>query len=308
MPCDTRCCCCCAVGPSEQRDEEELLSGRELPPTPAVPLPQAIAPTGAIAPPVPAPAGRDTRRGWHLLACFVVGEMTFVAASVLAVLPFLVAAPHPGRSPRLPGTALVAALAVPPAATALVVVLGAVLLGRGSVRHRLRDQLSLRWRLSDVAIGLALGVVGLAVTVPASALWAHLVGENQANSAVGEVFHGQRLTLGWGLALFAGVCLIAPLGEELLYRGVLWRAMEYWRWNRWVIAGMTTVLFALAHPLFSWSHIELLRSPLLVVITLPIALARLLTRNLLASIVAHQANNLLPAIGLLLVTQGIAPS
>src|ERR671927_117139 len=137
MPCDTRCCCCCAAGPSEQRDEEELLSGRELPPTPAVPLPQAIAPTGAIAPPVPAPAGRDTWRGWHLLTCFVVAEMTFVAASVLVVLVF---------------------------------VLGAVLLGRGSVRHRLRDQLSLRWRLSDVAIGLTLGVVGLAVSVPASAL------------------------------------------------------------------------------------------------------------------------------------------
>jgi membrane protease YdiL (CAAX protease family) len=74
-----------------------------------------------------------------------------------------------------------------------------------------------------------------------------------------------------------------------------------------VIAGLTTVLFALAHPLFSWSHIELLRSPLIVVITLPIALGRLLTGNLLTSIVAHQTNNLLPAIGLLLITQGAAP-
>ncbi|HYZ38410.1 MAG TPA: CPBP family intramembrane glutamic endopeptidase, partial [Pseudonocardiaceae bacterium] len=116
------------------------------------------------------------------------------------------------------------------------------------------------------------------------------------------------LSLGWGLTLFVAIWLVAPLGEELLYRGVLWRAMEYWRWNRWVIAGLTTVLFALAHPLFSWSHIELLRSPLLVVITLPITLARLLTGNLLASIAAHQANNLLPAVGLLLITQGLAPT
>jgi membrane protease YdiL (CAAX protease family) len=242
-----------------------------------------------------------------MVACFVIAEMTFVAASVLVVLPFVLAIPHAGPGTRLPGAALVAALALPPAAAALVAALGAVLLGRGSLLDRLRDQLSVRWRLSDVAIGLALGVVGLAVTVPASALWAHWVGEGQANSAVGEVFHGQRLSLGWGLTLFVGVWLIAPLGEELLYRGVLWRAMEYWRWNRWVIAGLTTVLFALAHPLFSWSHIELLRSPLLVVITLPIALARLLTGNLLAGIVAHQANNLLPAIGLLLITQGAAP-
>jgi membrane protease YdiL (CAAX protease family) len=83
----------------------------------------------------------------------------------------------------------------------------------------------------------------------------------------------------------------------VLYRGVLWQAMEYWRWNRWVIFGLTTVLF-------SFAHLELLRTPLLVVISLPIALARLLTGNLLASIVAHQANNFLPAIGLLLITQG----
>jgi membrane protease YdiL (CAAX protease family) len=232
--------------------------------------------------------------------------MTFVVVSVVAVLPFLLGGSHPGRSARLPGAALVAALAIPPVAAALVAALGAVLLGRGRLLHRLRDQLSVRWRLSDVAIGLALGVIGLAVTVPASALWARWVGESQANSAVGEVFGGQRLSLGWGLTLFVAVWLVAPLGEELLYRGVLWRAMEYWRWNRWVIAGLTTVLFALAHPLFSWSHIELLRSPLLVVITLPITLARLLTGNLLASIAAHQANNLLPAVGLLLITQGLA--
>ncbi|MDQ3825943.1 MAG: CPBP family intramembrane metalloprotease [Actinomycetota bacterium] len=254
-----------------------------------------------------APTGRDTRHGWQMLACFVVAEMTFVAASVVAVLPFLLAIPHGGPGRRLPGAALVAALALPPVAAGLVAALGGVLLGRGQLLERLRGQLSVRWRLSDVGIGLALGVFGLVITVPASALWARCVGESHANSAVGEVFHGQRLTLGWGLTLFFAVWLIAPLCEELLYRGLLWRAMEYWRWNRWVIAGLTTVLFALAHPLFSWSHIELLRSPLLVVITLPIALGRLLTGNLLTSIIAHQTNNLLPAIGLLLITQGAAP-
>ena len=74
-----------------------------------------------------------------------------------------------------------------------------------------------------------------------------------------------------------------------------------------VVVLLTTVLFAGAHPLFAWSHVELLRSPLVLVITLPIALARLLTGNLLASVVAHQANNLLPAIGLLLITQGALP-
>jgi membrane protease YdiL (CAAX protease family) len=290
------------AGPSERRDEEEPLSGRERPPLPAAPPPHAAALPQRV------PADRDTRRGWQMLACFVIAEIVFVVTSVMTVLPFLLAAPHPGPVTRLPGAALVAALAIPPAVAAVVAASCAALAGRGSLADRLRDQLSVRWRPSDVGIGLALGVVGLAVTVPASALWARWVGESQANSAVGEVFHGQRLSVGWAITLFVGVWLVAPLGEELLYRGVLWRAMEYRGWNRWVIAGLTTVLFALAHPLFSGSHVELLRSPLLVVITLPIALARLLTGNLLASIIAHQANNFLPAIGLLLLTLGAAPS
>lgn len=247
----------------------------------------------------------DTRLGWRMLVCFVVAELTFVAASVLAVLPFLVADRDPASG--LPGAALLAALVVPTVAAGLVAVIGAARLGQGTLLDRLCSQLSLRWRPADLGIGLAVGVLGLAVTVPAAMVWSRWVGENQANSAVGEVFRDQRLPLAWALTLFFAVWLIAPLCEELVYRGVLWRAMEYWRWNRWVIFGLTTVLFSLAHPLFSMSYSEFLRTPLLIVVSLPVALARLLTGNLLASIVAHQVNNFLPAIGLLLITLGVAP-
>lgn len=247
----------------------------------------------------------DTRHGWRMLVCFVVAELTFVVASVLAVLPFLLV--QRGPDARLPGAALLAALVVPTVAAGLVAVIGAALIGQGNLLERLHNQLSLRWGPLDLGLGLIVGVLGLAVTVPASLVWVRWVGESQANSAVGEVFRDQRLPLGWALALFFAVWLIAPLCEELVYRGVLWRAMEYWRWNRWVIFGLTTVLFSLAHPLFSWSYSELLRTPLLILISLPVALARLLTGNLLASIAAHQVNNFLPAIGLLLLTLGAAP-
>lgn len=233
-----------------------------------------------------------------MLAVFVVAEVTFLAVSVLVVLPFALGAPHRAAAGSLPPTVLVASLVAPTLLAGLVAMGGAALIGRGSLRERLGSELSVRWRRSDVGIGLGLGVAGMIITVPASLLWARWVGKGQANSAVGEVFDGQRLPLGLALAVFVGVWLVAPLCEELLYRGVLWRALEHWRWNRWVIFGLTTVLFSMA-------HFEVLRTPLLVVITLPIALARLLTGNLLASIVAHQANNFLPAVGLLLVTQGV---
>lgn len=240
---------------------------------------------------------RDTRRGWLMLACSVVAEVTFLVVSALVLVPFVLAFRHSGAGLRLPGSALVVALVVPTVAAAVVAVTGAGLLGQGNLAQRLRSQLSVRWRLRDIGLGLALGIIGMIVTLPAASLWARWVGASQANSAVGEAFGAQRLPLGLALTLFFVVWLIAPVCEEVIYRGVLWRAMEYWRWNRWVIFGLTTVLF-------SFAHLELLRTPLLAVVALPIGLARLLTGNLLASIAAHQANNFLPAIGLLLITRG----
>jgi membrane protease YdiL (CAAX protease family) len=232
-----------------------------------------------------------------MLAYSMAAYVTFLVAQVLVLLSFALASRHGGVGSQVPGAGLVIGLVVSALAASVVAATGAAHLGQGNLRERLRSELSVRWRLPDVGLGLALGIAGLVVTWPASVLWALSVGKDHASSAVGEVFGGQRLHLGWALMLFFAVLLISPVYEEMLFRGVLWRAMEYWRWNRWVIFGFTTVLFSLA-------HLELLRTPLLVVVTLPIALARLLTGNLLASIVAHQANNFLPAIGLLLITQG----
>ncbi len=280
------------------------MSAPEPPPQPTVPPPRGSATVAGAVPPLPEamPTLRDPRRGWLMLGCFAVAEVTFLAASVLVLLPFAIASPQrtAGGMLTLPPAALVAALVVPTLLAASVATVGAALIGRGSLLQRLRSQLSVRWRLSDVGVGLLLGVVGLIITLPAAGLWAHWVGKSQANSAVGEAFDGQRLPLGMAITLFFGVWLVAPLCEELLYRGVLWRALEHFQWNRWAIFGLTTVLFSVA-------HFELLRTPLLVVISLPIALARMLTGNLLTSIVAHQANNFLPAVGLLLLTQDLLP-
>ena len=114
---------------------------------------------------------RDTRRGWLMLICFVVAEVTFLAVSVLVLLPFALMLRHGAAGTHLPGGALVAALLVPTVAAGVVAATGAVLLAQGKLLERLRSQLSVRWRLQDAGLGLALGVVGLVVTVPASALW-----------------------------------------------------------------------------------------------------------------------------------------
>lgn len=244
------------------------------------------------------PGGR--KAGWLMLAVFVVAEATFLLVSLLVLVPFALSEPRVAEGGPLPPMALLAALAVPTTLAALVAVGGTVLLGNGPRLGRLRRELALRWSSRDVGFGLVLGAVGLLLTIPTSALWAAWVGTDQANSAVGEAFDGQLLDPGTAVTLFLVVWLIAPLCEEVLFRGVLWRALEHWRLNRWLIFLVTTLVFSVA-------HLELLRTPLLLVISLPIALARMLTGNLLSSIVAHQANNLLPAIGLLLMTLGLMP-
>lgn len=234
-----------------------------------------------------------------MLAVFVLAEVTFLLISLFVLVPFALADPTLAEGGPLPPMALLAALAVPTTLAALVALGATRLLGSGPPLGRLRRELSLRWNWRDAGFGLALGAIGLVLTIPASALWSAWVGED-ANSAVGEAFDGQLLAPLPAVTLFLVVWLIAPMCEELLFRGALWRAFEHWRLNRWLIFIVTTLLFSVA-------HLELLRTPLLIVISLPIGLARMLTGNLLSSIVAHQANNLLPAIGLLLLSLGVMP-
>lgn len=70
------------------------------------------------------------------------------------------------------------------------------------------------------------------------------------------------------------------------------------KWGRFAAFVLSTAVFAV-------SHLEPLRTSLLLVIAVPIGLARLVTGRLLASIVAHQVNNFLPALAILLTTLGL---
>ncbi|HXV94769.1 MAG TPA: CPBP family intramembrane glutamic endopeptidase, partial [Pseudonocardia sp.] len=162
-----------------------------------------------------------------------------------------------------------------------------------------RIDLGLVWSWRDVGIGLAFGFGGLALTLAASIVYVSIVGPD-VSSAVGEVFSGLRAGPAAAIAVLVIVVLLAPLCEEIVYRGLLWGALEKLGARRWVVFAVTTLVFALA-------HLEFTRAPLLLVISIPIALARLYTGRLLASIVAHQVNNLLPGIALVLALLGVVP-
>jgi membrane protease YdiL (CAAX protease family) len=252
----------------------------------------AGAPPGWYAAPAPAggPAGAGGRpRRTHRwgLGAFLLVEAVFLGVSIL--IGFLLVDPD-----RPSVAALGIVLAVPTLLAAGTAVLATQLRGNGP-----RLDLGLVWSRRDVGIGLAFGLGGLVLTAVAGAIYVSIVGPD-ASSAVGEVFAGQRAGLGAALLIAVIVVLVAPLAEEIVYRGLLWGALEKHGAGRWVAFGITTVVFAVA-------HFEFTRAPLLLVISIPIGLARVFTGRLLASVVAHQVNNLLPGLVLMLGLLGLVP-
>ncbi|WP_245950643.1 CPBP family intramembrane glutamic endopeptidase [Saccharothrix carnea] len=238
---------------------------------------------------------RERRAGLALVVVFLAGQLTMLAVSVLVLLSY-----GSGDAALLEDGRLLALLVLPTSLGAVVAAVATGRLGGGPKVGRMWRELAVRWNLKDIAIGLALGLGGLALTLPAAAAWTAWVGEDQASSAVGDAFAGREMAPAAAVIAFLAVWLVAPAAEEVLFRGVLWRALEHLGWNRWVVFVSTSLVF-------SFAHLELLRTPLLLVLSIPIGLARLLTGNLLASVVAHQVNNFLPALALLLATTGNLP-
>jgi membrane protease YdiL (CAAX protease family) len=220
------------------------------------------------------------------LGAYILVEVVFILVSV--AVGALIGA---GGAPGAGGLAI--GLAVPTVFAAGTALLITRIRGNGP-----RTDLRLLWSWRDVGLGVAFGVGGLVVTIPASVLFVAIAGEG-ATSAVGEVFGGATASPLLAVLIFLIVVLLAPLCEEIVYRGLLWGGVER-------LAG-PRVAFAVSTLLFALAHFEFTRTPLLLVVAIPIAAARYYTGRLTASIIAHQINNLLPGVVLMLGLLGVVP-
>lgn len=235
-------------------------------------------------------SARLPRPRWGFGAFFLVEAVLLASAALIGAIL------HSGGglsvSGVLIGTMLPTVIA---ASTALVIT---KVRGNGPLAD-----LNLSWSWDDVKLGTKLGALGLVVTSVGAWIWTEIVGERNAQSAISALVEGQPMSPQAAIVMFLYLWLLGPICEEIIYRGLLWSATERleWRkekWGRFAAFGLSTAVFAV-------SHLEPLRTTLLLVISIPIGLARLMTGRLLGSIVAHQMNNFLPAVAILVTALGI---
>jgi membrane protease YdiL (CAAX protease family) len=222
------------------------------------------------------------------------GAFLLVEAVLLLSAVFLAAIldPNPTKGTVTITDELVGTI-VPTALASGVAVLATVLRGNGPV-----IDLGLSFRWADVNVGLKLGLAGVVLTAVAALVWTRIVGANDASSAINTVLDGGRMPMTAAVVMFLYVWLVGPICEEVIFRGLLWGAIQRQQWGRWAAFGLSTAIFAA-------SHLEPIRTTLLLVIAVPIGLARVITGRLPASVVAHVVNNFLPALAMLLVAMGV---
>ncbi|WP_438816806.1 lysostaphin resistance A-like protein [Umezawaea beigongshangensis] len=231
------------------------------------------------------------------------GQRWGFGAFLLVEAVFVLSAVFISAIARTSGTVLTSSVdlvligsVVPTVLAALVAVVITVVRGNGPL-----VDLRLDWNREDVKTGLKLGLLGLVLTIVAAMIWSRAVGSENATSAIGELVDGAAFPVSAAVIMFLYVCFVGPVCEEIIYRGLLWGAIERQNWSRWAAFVLTTLIFAA-------SHLEPLRTSLLIVIGIPIGIARLITRRLAASVVAHVVNNFLPALTMLLVSLGVMPA
>lgn len=142
----------------------------------------------------------------------------------------------------------------------------------------------------DLKVGLACGGVALLAGYLLNLLLLALYGTDRvSDGALAELAQNDDDNTLW-LVLAAIIVVVAtPLAEELLVRGALWRALAHHHVPPWVILVLTAVVFA-------YLHGEPTRTIALLGQGVAIGWARLRTGRVGASLVAHAANNLPPAL------------
>lgn len=162
----------------------------------------------------------------------------------------------------------------------------------GSLRRGdgLERDFGLRPHGRDLRIGLACGALALVVGFVLNLAEISVFGGDEvSDSPLTDLPDVSGGSPAWLIAAALLLVVAVPLTEELLLRGALWKALEHHRVPPWVVLVLTSLVFALLHG-------EATRTIALFGQGLVLGLARYWSGRTSASVVAHVANNLPPAV------------
>ncbi len=143
------------------------------------------------------------------------------------------------------------------------------------------DDFGFRFQWPDASLGFGLFLGALIAAGMVAVLTTQIFGESPTASAVELARESGDGGLSIWLYLFAIMgATFVPVVEELVYRGLLWSALEKRGMRPWTILVVTSAVFAII-------HLEPVRAAVLFVVGMAIGIGRLVTGRVGASIATH---------------------
>ena len=244
--------------------------------------------------PTDGPWGPGMRVPWGFWESVLVGVVGFLIGGVLAVP--IIAGKQQGDLSDLQF-----------AVSGILGELGLFLAAAGWIRLRYRRQarslaLDLR-RPGDAAIGFGMGLVIYGIAVFGIGLVIEIVLQQVAGHQISAPDQVPSTLAGFPLVLTGFLVIVcAPIAEELLFRGMLFRSLRD-RHGFWAGAIVSSVLFGSVH-IQGWDLGSALLSSTLAFVGLGLAALYEWRRNIIANMAAHAAFNV---VGFVLIVFGVIP-
>jgi membrane protease YdiL (CAAX protease family) len=143
---------------------------------------------------------------------------------------------------------------------------------------RIREYLALRW---PPVRSVAMAFVGLAIVLFSSDLLSYSLGRPLVPEVMVEFYRRSSLPY-----LLLAIVILAPLGEETLFRGFLYKGLAESRAGPFTAILVSTILFALIHVQYDWYGVALVAA-----IGLYLAVVRYKAGSVPLSMVLHAVAN-----------------